>query len=106
MKNLLLLATFGIAGLNVAADASTKNCEQTVSISVSQMLHADPTSSEIVHWVRLDKSYIDLSVWLVGSGTKEVIRDVPVSGSYWLVTTRQVDNTACIVEQIILDARF
>lgn len=72
-----------------------------MSISVSQMLHADPKSNEVLTEVQPvpQRVFGELSIWVAYSSGNGGIP----SNSKWAVITRKGPQGTCTVENVILD---
>lgn len=102
MKTLILVA---LTLTSLPAFASQLSCETTVAISVAQLIHTDPKSSEVVKSVTVQPSvFSTIGIYSVISSAPEVegISGIP-SSTQWAVFTRQGPQGTCTVEQILTD---
>ncbi len=84
------------------AFASMIGCEDTVSITVAQQLHADPKTNEVVESVTLEKAYELVSIYKVTSAAPADQVGLP-SRSEWIVVTTAGPQATCFVQTVLQD---
>lgn len=85
------------------AFASQIGCATTISIDVSQMLHANPKTNEVVQEVIPQADYTNLATYLVISAPPANGQPGIPSKTTWLVVVRKGPLATCTVEQVLED---